>query len=254
MKKTLLASIPLLVFIFILSSCGCSHEWMESTCEKARICTLCEETEGEPLGHQWQEATCTEAKTCSLCQKTEGNPLGHFWTEADCQSPKTCSNCFKTEGEPLEHKLGEWSFEEEFFVSSCINCGEEEKLSPEDYALSRLTGKWNALIMDYRGEHLNPGHSIEFHGDKTAALVLLENLDYPEKVIPVLEGYSRGEDFWSFNFYLEDIREPEYNRLPKEFGLYINFMLLDNPDEDFGDARVILLHSGYSAFWLMEKE
>ncbi len=60
----------------------------------------------EANGHTWVEATCTEPKTCSVCGETEGEPLGHKWLEntPNLQQPKTCEVCGATEGEPLEAK------------------------------------------------------------------------------------------------------------------------------------------------------
>lgn len=54
----------------------------------------------EPVGcpHDWISATCTTAKTCSICGQTEGEPLGHTWVEATKYAPKTCSTCGYKEG------------------------------------------------------------------------------------------------------------------------------------------------------------
>ena len=54
----------------------------------------------EPVGcpHDWIDATCTTAKTCSICGQTEGEPLGHTWVEATKYAPKTCSTCGYKEG------------------------------------------------------------------------------------------------------------------------------------------------------------
>lgn len=79
------------------------HTWQEAHCTAARTCTVCGETEGEPLGHEWQEATCTEAKTCTRCGNTEGQPAGHTWQGATCTSPKTCAHCGMAEGKPAGH-------------------------------------------------------------------------------------------------------------------------------------------------------
>ena len=46
-----------------LTSCGCLHEWSEATCELPKTCSLCGETDGEPLGHQDMETT----SICSVC-------------------------------------------------------------------------------------------------------------------------------------------------------------------------------------------
>ena len=69
----------LFVIIVLLVFWGCVHEhaWQEATCIKPKVCTVCEETEGEATGHTWQEATSTEPKKCIECEETEGDPLGH---------------------------------------------------------------------------------------------------------------------------------------------------------------------------------
>ena len=51
--------------------------------------------------HDWIDATCTTAKTCSICGQTEGEPLGHTWEEATKYTPKTCSTCGQKEGNLL---------------------------------------------------------------------------------------------------------------------------------------------------------
>ena len=52
-------------------------------------------------GHIWVDATCEAAKTCSVCGETEGEALGHSWADANYQAPKTCTVCGTTEGEAL---------------------------------------------------------------------------------------------------------------------------------------------------------
>ncbi len=72
----------------------------------------------EPLPkheHVWEDATCTEPKTCSVCGETEGEPLGHTWEDATCTAPKTCSVCGETEGEPVDHRFGDDGL--------CVWCG-----------------------------------------------------------------------------------------------------------------------------------
>ena len=54
----------LVVFIVCtMTACGCKHEWTEASCELPKTCSLCGETEGDPLGHQGLE----ETKICSVC-------------------------------------------------------------------------------------------------------------------------------------------------------------------------------------------
>ena len=69
-----------------------SHEWIEATCTTPKICSKCNETEGEALGHievvdAAKAATCTatgltEGSHCSVCEEVfvaqeEVAALGH---------------------------------------------------------------------------------------------------------------------------------------------------------------------------------
>lgn len=101
MKKKLLLIIAGLLCLCLLAGCQCKHEWAQASCEAAKTCSKCGETEGEPLGHTWQEATCTAPRTCTVCGETQGKALAHTWLEANFQDSKTCQVCGKTEGEPL---------------------------------------------------------------------------------------------------------------------------------------------------------
>lgn len=118
--------------LLCVAMAGCSansefehtHKWKEATCETPRVCKICGETEGAPLGHVWQEATCEAPKTCTVCGKTEGKALGHAWQEATCIAPKTCSVCGKTEGKKNSenHVWGEATCTER---EKCVLCGKE---------------------------------------------------------------------------------------------------------------------------------
>ena len=79
------------------------HEWIEATCTEPKTCSVCGETEGDPLGHDWKEATCTEPKTCSVCGETEGAPLGHDYSKASFFKRGVCSRC----GEEVPSKVDE---------------------------------------------------------------------------------------------------------------------------------------------------
>lgn len=81
-----------------------THEWQEATCTAAKTCTVCRDTDGDPLGHQWSSATCSAPKTCSVCGETSGRPLSHKWEPATCETPKTCSVCGAHDGDALGHR------------------------------------------------------------------------------------------------------------------------------------------------------
>lgn len=103
MRKNILLYALAMALILLLAGCGCKHEWYAATCSAPKTCSLCGETEGEPLPHTWQEATCAKAKTCTVCQTTEGEPLPHTWKNATCTDAKICTVCEATEGAALGH-------------------------------------------------------------------------------------------------------------------------------------------------------
>ena len=103
MRRNMLLCALAMALILLLAGCGCSHEWFAATCAAPKTCSLCGETEGEPLPHTWQDATCTNAKTCTVCKATEGEPLLHTWQDATCTDAKICTVCETTEGEALGH-------------------------------------------------------------------------------------------------------------------------------------------------------
>ena len=182
MKKTT-SLLLFLALICTLTGCGCKHEWKDATCETPKICSLCEEVEGEPLGHSWQEATCEAPKTCSGCGLTEGEALGHSWAEATCEAPRTCTNCTMTEGDALGHSWNNADCQEEKVCTVCsfasgetgphmdveavskegendvrllCKCGQEEVISAEKLMLRLLRGKWNIRLIQKSGDFYLP--------------------------------------------------------------------------------------------------
>jgi len=183
--KKITAFLPLLLCLCLLTGCGCKHEWKDATCETPKTCSLCEETDGEPLGHSWQEATCEAPKTCSGCGLTEGEALGHSWVDATCEVPKTCSNCSMTEGSELGHDWNHAGCTEKLVCLTCdytsdefgphkdiaailpgannqnvllCKCGQSEQLSLEDLTMRLLRGSWTlaAVVKDGNGYQPNP--------------------------------------------------------------------------------------------------
>lgn len=108
MSKALRCTLHILLCCVLLHACGIitlhDHEWQEATCTAAKTCSVCGETDGEPLDHQWTDATCAAPKTCSVCGETNGNPASHNWARATCETPKTCTLCGAQEGEALGHR------------------------------------------------------------------------------------------------------------------------------------------------------
>ncbi len=149
MKKLTLLTTSMLFFAItssFLTACSCKHEWEEATCTESKTCTLCNETEGEPLGHEFAAATCTLPETCSICNETNGESLGHS-TIIDQAVEPTCTTEGLTEGQhcdvcdeilipqeeikPLGHTKGEWTMTKEATLTNvgveeilCTKCGE----------------------------------------------------------------------------------------------------------------------------------
>lgn len=120
MKKKHHISLALLLgSLLLFSGCACKHEWTEADCLNPRLCTKCEETQGDSLGHNFLPATC--------------------------EAPETCSRCGETQGEPLEHSYGDWTAGEEEMTRACEHCGNTEsaEIDREILAAQRLEGTWD---------------------------------------------------------------------------------------------------------------
>ena len=116
-----IAVIAIVGLLFLIKPCLFKgHDFKPATCETPKICSVCNKTEGYPIGHVWEDATCEKAKTCSRCGRTEGEPLGHAWEDATCTKAKTCSVCGATEGEALGHN---------YVNLVCKTCGEKQDVS-----------------------------------------------------------------------------------------------------------------------------
>lgn len=131
MKKSLTFLAMLVLCIGLLTGCSCQHKWSEATCTESKVCSLCEETEGAPLGHDWTDATCSTPKTCAVCGETEGDSLGHNWINGNCSTPKNCSTCGETDG-GFVHNPGEWEDDSRNLIQCtireiqrCTLCGKE---------------------------------------------------------------------------------------------------------------------------------
>ena len=94
---------------------GCSHEWIEATCQTPRTCRLCGETQGEVGAHTYIinviAPTCQAPgytlHTCSLCktqymdQQTEKLP--HTGGTATCIEKAVCEVCGDEYGDFAAH-------------------------------------------------------------------------------------------------------------------------------------------------------
>lgn len=119
--KSITRCLILLLLLCILTACHTEHTWLDANCLEPRTCSVCGETEGEPLGHNWQKATCTDPATCTVCGATEGNPLGHEWSEVTCTEDAKCARCGATGEKAPGHNWKDATCTE---PQKCIVCGE----------------------------------------------------------------------------------------------------------------------------------
>ncbi len=79
-KKSMVLLVMLFVLVLALTSCELFFELVPAECE-----------------HTWVGATCTTPRTCSICNATEGDPLGHAEEVLEGKAP-TCTEAGLTEG------------------------------------------------------------------------------------------------------------------------------------------------------------
>ena len=112
-----------MVFLALLTSCGCKHEWEDATCTEPQTCTKCGKTQGNALGHKYgeektlKEPTCTESgvkeSVCTVCgekKTTEIPAKGHKWKLSQVMEEATCSEVGK--GKYKCYVCGETKYEE----------------------------------------------------------------------------------------------------------------------------------------------
>lgn len=150
MKRKLLMMVLALMMVLLLAACGCEHEWTDANCTSPKTCSLCEATEGSPLGHSWTAATCTAPKTCEVCNATEGEAKGHTWEDATCLVPMKCAVCHETKGEPKGHN---WEEATTDAPKTCIDCqtteGTKIITDPRFTTTStkELHGRWSCEVV-----------------------------------------------------------------------------------------------------------
>ena len=79
-QKISIVLVLLLAFSFIISGCGCRHQWNAPTCTEAGVCTVCKQVQGAALGHnkgEWETGEVatifnsgTRIRPCTRCGMT----------------------------------------------------------------------------------------------------------------------------------------------------------------------------------------
>lgn len=207
----------------ILASCGHTHEWEAATCSKASTCTICGETQGEPLPHTWSDATCTASKTCTVCGQTEGDALGHEvanWTveeESTCTSEGkrsgVCSRCGENVTESIEklpHTAGEWetidvdlSDETITREQKCTVCGATMEFDVSTMSPEEVETQYKALCKTYTYDEIarDPDNYYGMYATFTGEVIqVLEDGNSLQMRVDVTRGKYYYEDTM-FVFY-----------------------------------------------------
>lgn len=138
----LLAAIVVIVAILFATHVLCFHDWEEATCYEPKTCTICGQTEGDPLGHYVEEWTTDVEPTCSKTGSEHGNCV-------------RCGLEINREIPLAEHTPGEWKVTEEYTITStgtvvpgtqtqyCSVCGAE--MDTKSYTIELTMSQENAL-------------------------------------------------------------------------------------------------------------
>ena len=252
MKKRMLLVLMAVAMLFVLSSCVCEHEWIDANCLTPKTCSLCEETEGEPLGHDWLPAECTLPERCSRCDETVGEALGHTWVDADCVTPKTCSVCAETEGEPLGHA---WVDADCVTPKTCSVCGETEgeALGHTFVEATCAAPETCSACGETKGETLP--HTYGKLIIREEQMVHVCEVCQAEETFPLdydayLQDHLRGEWITMAGFYQDNMYLLRAGIRQEFVGIYLNF-LEDHQVQFYCDS----LESPYQlCTWTLDEE
>lgn len=73
--KKWICGVSMLAICFMFAGCGHEHTWIDATCSESKHCSVCGETDGQPLEHTLIEANYQQPATCEVCGATVGEPL-----------------------------------------------------------------------------------------------------------------------------------------------------------------------------------
>lgn len=262
----------LIIYIIVAHSCLFSHNWIDATCEKAKTCVRCKETEGSPLGHEWVDATCEKAKTCSRCGKTDGEPLGHNVQEWKVEKEATCTEggsrtglcitCNKNVTEVIPasgHTLGKWEIGTEATIDlsgekiqKCTKCG--EIINKDIYY---LTEEEKAELIRQEQEAKEAAEKAEREAKK-AAEEAAEKAENERKAsmfaVTVLSAERSSDDYVRINYRIKNNSGSDQSWITVRGTLYksngeavtsSNSYVMDLPANQSKEDTVLIRYSGY---------
>ena len=217
---------------------GHEHVWTDATHEKAKTCSECGETEGEPLPHEWIPANYQEPKICELCGETEGEPIPPVFESlgfelSDIGVKYTYKSCYKEDMSDAKGEVtvkdvritdGDEYFElkdgYEWVIASClVECAPNPKmfqigLERTDYYSYDLGTALTANVVNYYG--------VEY--EVVSKTQILESIDTKmdfEIGFLVPNGYD-GVILFFFNDYNSMVLDYDDPDLVVTYGDYID--------------------------------
>lgn len=110
------AVIAAVVAVLFATHVLCIHEWQAATCTEPEICSICNRTQGEPLGHQVSKWRTTIEPTCTSVGEQVGN----------------CGRCevrLSEELAMLPHTEGAWETTQDWMLNSAGNVEAGEQVT-----------------------------------------------------------------------------------------------------------------------------
>lgn len=110
-----------LVAKYVIKCTQENHTWENATCTTPKTCSVCNQTEGEPLEHTYTNScdttcdVCSNSRSiehtysstcddkCNICETERTGDGSHEYSEATHDAPATCQHCGKTIGEKIPY-------------------------------------------------------------------------------------------------------------------------------------------------------
>ncbi len=253
MKKKVALLLLVVLSMLVLAGCACEHEWVDANCTAPKTCSLCEETEGAPLGHSWLAATCAAPKTCETCGETTGDALPHTFDDATCTAPKTCSVCQATEGEALGHTWTDATYDAPMTCEVCQ--------ATEGGVLVRADlGKTVDQLVQEIDEQLQLiGGKLEFYGSDSEGWPIYDVVDaasgtYADVYISI-EPAADGTQAYSMFVCTESVSNEDATSLLGSVGAVALLTIDENFDVNlFAEALTSPIVEDDAVYYYMENQ
>ena len=151
-------------------------------------------------GHTWIEATCEKPKVCSVCKITDGNPKEHNWVISNNGFLKICEYCKKSESTGKQETFADLDT-----AMEVINTSSFTMTSTQDMSIAIAGEKVNikmATTTNFDGNNMYMDFLTQITGEDTKVATYIKQIDENYQV------YTKTGETWE---YIETITADEYN-------------------------------------------